>query len=260
MQPYLFFDLDGTLLVYHEDGPKITDHTKTVLRKLQDSGFKLYIASGRPWAFLDQDLISFGFDGYILVNGACVYEHDQILAHHPLGEERVKEVVQNFEKRGLEYVYECQPYSYLKEEFKKLETFYARCSVDFDKIERLVPSDVAKHTLKLEAWHDTPENNAYIESLKNMGFGIMGGDLTYEIYDATINKATGIQDIMQAHHVPKEMTYAFGDNLNDLEMLATVGHAYAMGNAIDEIKAIADEVVGRNDEDGVAIQLEKLFL
>ena len=72
MQPYLFFDLDGTLLVYHEDGPKITDHTKIVLRKLQDSGFKLYIASGRPWAFLDQDLISFGFDGYILVNGACV--------------------------------------------------------------------------------------------------------------------------------------------------------------------------------------------
>lgn len=260
MQPYLFFDLDGTLLVYREAGPQMTEYTKSVLKKLQSKGFKLYVASGRPWAFLDPNLVSFGFDGYILVNGACVYENGNIIARHPLGKERVEKLINELEKRDMEYVYECQPYSYLNESFTQLENFYERCSVDFDKIKRKIPDDVAVHTLKVEAWHSTPENNEFILSLKNEGFGIMGGDPTYEIYDAKITKATGVQDIIQAHQVPLEMTYAFGDNLNDYEMLSHVGHAYAMGNAIDMIKQIAEEVVGRNDEDGVALQLEKLFL
>ena len=52
---------------------------------------------------------------------------------------------------------------------------------------------------------------------------------------------------------------AFGDDFNDLGMLATAGWGVAMGNAIPEIKAAANDVTATNNEDGVARYLEKLL-
>ncbi|MFZ2735891.1 MAG: HAD hydrolase family protein, partial [Lactococcus raffinolactis] len=51
----------------------------------------------------------------------------------------------------------------------------------------------------------------------------------------------------------------FGDGGNDLEMLQFVGHGYAMSNAIPSIKAIADHMIGSNDEDSVLSQIEKIL-
>ena len=51
---------------------------------------------------------------------------------------------------------------------------------------------------------------------------------------------------------------AFGDGLNDHEMLTWAGHGVAMGNADDATKAIADEVTASNDDDGVASVVERL--
>ena len=53
---------------------------------------------------------------------------------------------------------------------------------------------------------------------------------------------------------------AFGDDMNDLGMLKLVGTAVAVSNAIDEVKAIADDITDSNDDDGVAKYLEKAIL
>ena len=259
MGKYLFFDMDGTLLVYTEEGPKITEKTKKVLREVQKMGHHLYIASGRPWAFLDDEVKNFGFNGFILANGACVIENGKLMANHPIGKERIQPLVEEFEKRKMEYVLEAYPYTYLSQDFKNLEAFYNRCAVDFDHIIRQKGWEHFDQIHKLETWHDSDENNAFVSSLQAQNFGIMGGDLTYEIYDRHISKATGVLDVLKAHHVPVEDAYAFGDNMNDLEMLEVVGHAYAMGNAVDGLKEVADEVILTNTEDGVACKLEELF-
>ncbi len=51
---------------------------------------------------------------------------------------------------------------------------------------------------------------------------------------------------------------AFGDNLNDLEMLAWAGHGVAMGNALPEVIAVADEVAPTNNDEGIAVVIERL--
>ena len=53
---------------------------------------------------------------------------------------------------------------------------------------------------------------------------------------------------------------AFGDGYNDKSMMETVGFSIAMANAVDEIKAIADYVTTSNDDDGIAVAVEKLLL
>ena len=57
----------------------------------------------------------------------------------------------------------------------------------------------------------------------------------------------------------REDLMAFGDGFNDLSMLEYAGMGVAMGNAVDEVKAIADFITISNDEDGIAIALEQLL-
>ena len=56
-----------------------------------------------------------------------------------------------------------------------------------------------------------------------------------------------------------ENTYAFGDGINDVEMLQLVQHGIAMGNAIDELKKVASEITDTVDHDGIAKTFEKYF-
>lgn len=60
--------------------------------------------------------------------------------------------------------------------------------------------------------------------------------------------------------IPKEDIMAIGDSENDIEMLKEAGLGIAMGNALDEVIAVADDVTAPNDEDGVAKAIEKYLL
>ena len=59
--------------------------------------------------------------------------------------------------------------------------------------------------------------------------------------------------------ITKEETMAFGDNINDLEMIENSGISYAIGNARDEIKAAADYIADTNVNDGVLKELKRLL-
>jgi Cof subfamily protein (haloacid dehalogenase superfamily) len=71
---------------------------------------------------------------------------------------------------------------------------------------------------------------------------------------AGVNKATAVAEL----GVPAEHVVAFGDYPNDIPMLQWAGHGVAMGNAHPDVIAIADEVTATNDEDGVAVVLERI--
>lgn len=80
-----------------------------------------------------------------------------------------------------------------------------------------------------------------------------------EIMNKSATKSKAIQFMQKILHVEKEEIVAFGDNFNDLDMLEYVGLSVAMGNAPDEIKAVAKEVTLSNDQDGIALVLKRLF-
>ena len=82
-----------------------------------------------------------------------------------------------------------------------------------------------------------------------------------EIADAQISKLTGVQTLLEACYPDLTLAdcVAFGDNYNDVEMLAGVGLGVAVANAREEVKAVADLHVAGNKEDGVAEGLTKIF-
>ena len=74
-----------------------------------------------------------------------------------------------------------------------------------------------------------------------------------------VHKGSAVAHLCERLGVEQRDVVAFGDGLNDHEMLAWAGQGVAMGNAEAETKAIADEVTASNDDDGVAVVVERLL-
>lgn len=85
-------------------------------------------------------------------------------------------------------------------------------------------------------------------------------EMALDIISKGISKATGIERLMAELDVTHEDTYAFGDGLNDLEMLQYVNMDVAMGNSFEELKLVANLVTDSVFNDGIAKGLQKLRL
>jgi hypothetical protein len=80
-----------------------------------------------------------------------------------------------------------------------------------------------------------------------------------EISAVGVSKATGLAELAQERGIGPADVVAFGDMPNDLPMLAWAGRGLAVANAHPEVLSAADEVIGSNDDDGVAAYLEQWF-
>lgn len=97
-------------------------------------------------------------------------------------------------------------------------------------------------------------------ALDGAGFEMtMSGAPFVEVMAAGVSKASGLAQLCARLGVNRSQVLAFGDGLNDREMLAWAGHGVAVANAEDAVKDMADAVTGSNDEDGVAQVLERLL-
>ena len=74
----------------------------------------------------------------------------------------------------------------------------------------------------------------------------------YKYTKAGVTKEHAIDVVCQNCNMTPQEIIAFGDDFADIGMLRMAGIGVAMGNAVDEVKAIADVVIGKNDEDGIA--------
>lgn len=75
--------------------------------------------------------------------------------------------------------------------------------------------------------------------------------------DRTVSKATGLAVLLDHYGLTRQESLSFGDNYNDLEMLAYTGISVAMGNAPDAIKKAATHQTAPNTADGLARFLEE---
>lgn len=82
----------------------------------------------------------------------------------------------------------------------------------------------------------------------------------YKFTPKSATKEKAIEKILSILSITREDIIAFGDDYTDIGMLQMCGRGVAMGNAIDAVKQIADDIADSNDHDGVAKYLENIFI
>lgn len=260
MKKIVFFDIDGTLVDFFAGITEIRDDVKKSIKDLQAKGNYVFIATGRPYAFLSEEILNFGFDGFILANGALAIMNGKVLYSDSMDKDYVEKMVTEFDKANIQYVLETPHYTYLKKEFKEFNSFYETAGVnnelilsEYDlsqlqvqKIEVLCPDEYAANKCI-----------SIVESNDEYGYFSSINEKAYEIYLKRNTKAHGILKVLAVLNIPIENSYAFGDGINDIEMLSTVGCGIAMGNASDEVKKYAHKVTESIHNNGVAVGIKE---
>lgn len=263
MKKAIFLDIDGTILDCLGGIPDITPNVKKRIRSLQSDGNYVFVATGRPYAFLSQAILDFGFDGFILTNGAHIIINGNTFYKDPIDKNFIKEATIEFEKRNIQYILEGELYSYMRDNCKEFYEFYDSIGISRKFLESNFNIDDVD-TYKIEMLcHDKSsvdfclsliENNPHYDHFHSID------EKSFELYSKKNTKATAILKVLDHLNIPIENSYAFGDGKNDIEMLSTVGCGIAMGNADDDVKKYAKEITDTVHNDGVAFGIEKYIL
>ncbi len=253
-------DLDGTLV--RSDGT-VAPRTVEVLARVEEAGVPFVMVTGRPPRWMAEISRQTGHRGLaVCANGAIVYDlhTEQVLESSLLDEQAAAEVA-----------------AALREAMPDIVFAVERADLGFGHEHAYVPSWeqpdhrpmpveelVSGGVVKLLARHRGVGSDALLERAREAigdraTLTHSSNDGLLEVSAAGTTKATGLAALARRHGVGAEQVVAFGDMPNDLPMLAWAGHAVAVANAHAEVLAAADEVTGRNDEDGVAQVLERWF-
>lgn len=266
MNKAIFFDIDGTILAVENGIEEITPRVAGAMRKLQAAGDKIFIATGRPFSFIYKKILDFGFDGFVTANGALVLADGKVIFESVLDMAGVKKICEIADAENIEYVLQSYPNTYLKKNSPACEKFCEKIGVDYSNfirdfdIEKISVSKLECMSLRRDA-----ENLdvVYKKILSTPGFTGWADPFHYktmEIYSDKVSKATGILKMLEYFNIPVENSFAFGDGLNDGEMIQTVGTGIVMGNAKDDLKKLGKFVVPSIYEDGVAVGIENYIL
>lgn len=268
MGKLIFFDVDGTLAT---PGQPPSPATVAAIRAARANGHKVFLSTGRLEANIAEAVCSIGFDGGIYSAGGRAVVNGTEILNRSMPAELVQQATDVIRDFNLFFMLENASGTYVGVED------YPMSSIN-DKLRRLMEKElhILPHKLMPE---DDPvykivfhaETKAQAEQLvqrlshvaKAVCFSSLLPDMPVipgEVSDPNINKATALDFICRYLNAEPEDCIAFGDSMNDAEILSAVGLGIAMGNSEDRVKALADQVCGRCDEDGVAKALAGLKL
>ncbi|MET9620290.1 HAD family hydrolase [Streptomyces sp. NPDC006464] len=255
-------DLDGTLLRSDES---VSDRTRAALAAVTAAGAAHIVVTGRAVPWTRHILDDLGYEGLAVCGqGAQVYH---------AGERRLlTSVTLDRQLAGLAL-------SKIEAEVGPLALAASRDGLDGEVL--VGPGyRVQEGPLPVHAYEDptdlwsAPLNKVYIqhptlsddeltrvarETVGSLVDIVVAGPGIVEILPLGLSKATGLSLAARRLGAKAAETIAFGDMPNDIPMFGWAGHGVAMANAHEELKAVADEVASSNEEDGIAVVLERLL-
>jgi Cof subfamily protein (haloacid dehalogenase superfamily) len=252
----IFFDIDGTLLTHEKELPSIT---KEAIFTLKKHGHEVAIATGRaPFMFeaLRKELDIRTFVSY---NGQYVVLNDEVLSTNALQ-------IPPLEQLTKMALHNNHPVVYMDHEDMRANVpdhAYIKESIDTLKIGRFPTHD--PHYYKGRELYQTllfcpeGEEKPYEREFQDFDF-VRWHPVAVDILPRGGSKAKGIEKIVEKLGFPKERQYAFGDGLNDIEMLSSIQNSVAMGNAEDKVKSVAKYVTKSVEDNGILHGLQMVGL
>lgn len=264
-------DLDGTMLDSHK---VVSPKTREAIKQLKEHGILFGIASGRPvesglilcdgWGL--RDSISF----LIGMNGGVLYDmrtgQKDVYSH--MDGELLLDII-HYYKKHPEFT---DLHFEVMDGNKRYVEWSSQATLDnadlYGEREIIVNYDEflkGRRFNKLIIRSLPEEQPALIEVSRgyhnDQVVAFPTSDVLFEYVDPNINKGFGVQRACEHFGLNLENVVAFGDESNDIEMLSIAGTGVAMKNATPPVKAVADVILDRtNDEDGEATYIENVVI
>ena len=246
----IFFDIDGTLW---DEKFQIPDSTREAFCRLKENGHLTFICTGRTMSYIqDERLLSLGFDGIVAGCGTYVEKGKEVLFYKKIEPEVLKHTLGVLQPFHYPVVLEGREHLYVDEETFGDDPFLQvlKKSVP-DKLIPISGNEGCWEASKLSIDVRGRECREILEGLSEYYDVIYHGTDFVELVPKNFSKATGIACACEKLGIAHEDTYAFGDSMNDYDMIHYVKTGIVMGNGLDEIKAIADYVTSELHEDGI---------
>ena len=274
----IFLDIDGTLTMPGSNEPP--QSALDAIRASQKKGNLVFLCSGRNPGML-APLLKYGFDGFISCAGGYVTVGEELIYDMPMTPEEAKTAVEKLHSTGVFCTVECRDGAFGDSDIGEfIENSIGSDSKGNSEIERWRKALAGSLGIRPMSEYDGspaykvvimclhPEQlvpakealedryNFVVQEITDPAHRCINGELINRKYD----KGRAILRVCEHLGVPVSDTYGFGDSMNDLEMIETVGTSVCMANGAGALKEISDVVCPSVEEDGLAKAFEQLEL
>ena len=264
----LFFDVDGTLTSFDPDD--MTDKDFSAVRpsqavveafhRLHDAGHKAFICTGRPLWLIADSLRALDPAGIVAMAGATLEVEGRVVHEDCFDEDVAEELAHRIISAGFEAFFETNGATFALEPAGVEQSSLIGASVVHSAGEMRVDGrlHVGKVCLNAPNLARVANDDGFIE--RNFELCNTGGE-NRELSPKGIDKGVGVARALEyLGRTGNAHTFGFGDSGNDLGMLAAVETAVAMGNAMPEVKAVADYVTDDVAHDGTVTAMRHFGL
>ena len=257
-------DLDGTLL---NNQHVVSDFTRSTLDILVKDGVRLIIASGRHIIDMRGIRQAIGIDcDLIAFNGAIIVDSkDHALFQHSLPPELAEDIICNIQYRhpDCDINVDTSDGWYIQRETPEWLEFHKESGFSYSvtELSRLNMENVYK--IYFRGRHESLQNLEHdlLEYHADKANTVFSRLDTLEVMAMNVNKGVAVKETLEAAGLTLEDAVAFGDGMNDFELLSMAGKSFVMDNATDDLKnALPKHLRAEScDKDGVARKLIDLF-
>ena len=262
-------DLDGTMF---DSKGQIPQSAKEAIQKYSKKGVHFAFCTGRGFMGVEEVIERFPYIEYaITANGAYAFNtwtKQDIYKIYIKPEDchiifsvlREKDALFELYQDGKIYCdkkFKNEKYNYIPAKFDDLINAPRELVDDMDNFIK----NMKKGAIKIHSFFATTTvRDITFDEIKNLPYEIISQSMNeLEINEKGVNKGFGIESLAKKLNIKKSEILALGDNSNDTAMRNTSGTLVAMGNAVKQLKDIADFVTKSNDDGGMAFALDKFL-
>lgn len=259
---YVFIDIDGTLIGNFSHA--IPASAKKAITLARENGHKLFVCTGRPLNAINHFDLSL-FDGVVCSAGGYVKIDQEVIFEQVMSEEELSSIMHVLDTYKTGYFLEGKQANYFKVEH---QTYLHDLFKNYDEqskwedvqemmrlldMEKAKADDIYKIAFPIK---DRDILKQIIEELSDK-FQVVytdrdeGSVVEAEIMIKGCNKASGAKKVVEHFGATLDDAIAFGDSMNDYEIIQECGVGVAMGNACDELKKVANHITDTVFDDGL---------
>ncbi|TDF98891.1 Cof-type HAD-IIB family hydrolase [Paenibacillus piri] len=249
------FDVDGTL----RDRDYLPESTRTALLKLKERGVALALCTGRSEYEMESLRKELAIDWAVTCNGSHIGYQGKTVFGNAFPKETVAGWLHEAERNNHAVLLYGAELMFTNRENDSL-FLQAQREIGFMEPVPLQTGEEMPDVYQCIMFCNEEEETGYIRDRRESYYIHRWRPWAVDINPNGMNKALGLRRLLDHLQLAPHEVAAFGDGLNDLELIESVGTGIAMGNACDELKAKARFVTKSIHENGIAYAVEKWIL